>query len=143
MHGPLCAYRTLTLPLGWHLHKLAQSLFLPLHIGRGSITNIQAALSSSSSQSNPPTFTLRGLSSEGPPTTYTWTRNGEVITDGGPYSISIAVDGDSETVYQLSRYRSRLTVSGNLPGLYQYSATNRATTTTRTGSHTIEGSFTT
>ena len=86
--------------LGWHLqaYKLVSRYsYFSLYIGRGSITNIQAALSSSSVQSNPPTFTLRGTSSEGPPTTYTWTRNGAVITDGGPYSISIAVNGDSET----------------------------------------------
>ena len=83
---------------------------------------------------------LRGVSSGGPPTTYTWTRNGAVITDGGPYSISIAVDGHSDTIYREGRYRSTLIVSGNLPGLYQYSATNRATITIMTGNHTIEGS---
>ncbi len=110
------------------------------NLGRGSITSSpQISLQSSSFGSNPPTFTLAGDTSGGPPTTYTWTRNGEVITDGVPYSISIAVNGNSETVYQESRYRSTLTVSGTLPGLYEYSVTNRATTTTRTSSFNIEG----
>ena len=49
------------------------------------------------------------------------------------------MNGANETVYQQSHYRSTLTVTGNLPGLYQYSATNRATTTAVTSSYSIEG----
>ena len=97
------------------------------------------SLASTSFQTIPPTFTLHGDTRGGPPTTYTWTRNGEVITDDGPYSISVAVNGADETVYHQSRYRSTLTVTGDLPGLYQYSATNRATPTPRTSSLKIEG----
>ena len=66
----------------------------------------------------------------GPPTDYTWTRNGAIISDGGPYNISIGVNekyGNSFTAYAQSLYRSTLTVTGNLPGEYQYSVTNRAT----------------
>ncbi len=61
-----------------------------------------------------------------PPTTYTWTKNGEVITDGGPYRIFIAVNGASEAASVENRYCSTLTVTGTLLGLYEYSVTNRA-----------------
>ncbi len=117
----------------------ASVLLTHYNLGRGITSNPQISLQSPSFGSNPPTFTLAGDTSGGPPTTYTWTRNGEVITDGGPYSISIAVNGDSTTVYQQSRYRSTLTVTGTQPGLYEYSVTNRATTTPRTSSFNIEG----
>ena len=63
----------------------------------------------------------------GPPTTYTWRRNGVVITDDDPeYSISIAVTADTEANRQIAGYTSTLVTS--LPGDYQYSVTNRAMT---------------
>ena len=93
-------------------------------IGRGGISGILVSLTSF--QSDPPTFTLLGATSGGPPTTYTWTRNGQVITDSASYSISIQVER-SQVGFQNSRYRSTLTVTGRLPGVYQYSVTNRAT----------------
>ena len=110
-----------------------------LIIGRGNITNFEVSLASSFFESNPPTFTLHGDTRGGPPTTYTWTRDDNVITDGGPYNISIAVNGNTWEVYYQMRYRSTLTVTGYLPGLYQYSATNRATNTTWNSSLAIEG----
>ncbi len=61
-----------------------------------------------------------------------------MITDGGPYSISIAVNEASEMASVQSLYRSTLTVTGTLPGLYRYSVINRATTTTRISSFNIE-----
>ena len=97
------------------------------------------SLQSSSFLSNTPTFTLAGVTRGGPPTTYTWTRNGSVITDGGPYSISIAVTADSQINRENAGYTSTLRVTGNLPGLYQYSVSNRATATTRSNSFSIEG----
>ena len=95
-------------------------------------------MSLQSFQSNPPTFTLAGVTEGGPPTTYTWTRNGEVITDGGPYSISIAVTVDTQANRENAGYTSTLRVTGNLPGLYQYSVSNRAGNT-RISSLNIEG----
>ena len=96
-------------------------------------------------------FTLIGDTTGGPPETSTWTRNGVIISDGGSYSISLAVnevnmhklgstlfDG---MVLQESRYRSTLTVTGNLPGEYVYSVSNRAMSTPRTASFTIEGAY--
>jgi hypothetical protein len=41
--------------------------------------------------------------------------------------------------YLASLYRSTLTVTGVFPGVYQYSVSNRATTTPSTASFNIEG----
>ncbi len=94
-----------------------------------------------------PTFTLIGDTTRGPPETYTWTIDNAVISDGGPYSISIAVNAVltdipnqvNEVAYMESRYRSTLVVTGALPGVYQYSVNNRAMTNARFDSITIEG----
>ena len=85
----------------------------------------------------PPTFTLLGATSGGPPTTYTWTRNGQVITNNASYSISKQVER-SNAGFQNSHYRSTLTVTGRLPGVYQYSVTNRATSGMVADTFTIE-----
>ena len=106
----------------------------------GVITNNQISLSPSSSfLTDPPTFTLFGDTKGGPPTIYTWTRNGQVISSNASYSISIQVNEDSTARFRQSQYRSRLTVTGRLPGVYQYSVTNRAMSTMRTSSFNIEG----
>ena len=98
---------------------------------------------------DPPSFTLRGDTRGGPPQISTWTRNGEVISDNDSYSISLAVNevnridvfnaSFDEAILEQSRYRSTLTVTGNLPGVYVYSVINRAMSTPRTASITIEG----
>ena len=94
-----------------------------------------------------PSFTLIGDTTGGPPETSTWTRNGVTISDGGSYSISLTVPGvdrfnlfelDTQ-IFQQSRYRSTLTVTGSLPGVYVYSVINRAMSAPRTASFTIEG----
>ena len=98
-----------------------------------------------------PSFTLIGDTTGGPPETSTWTRNGVTISDSGSYSISLTVPGvtssgtpflvDNSQIFQQSRYRSTLTVTGNLPGVYVYSVINRAMfrSAPRTASFTIEG----
>ena len=96
-----------------------------------------------------PSFTLIGDTRGGPPETNTWTRNGEAISDGDSYSISLAVNEVNtiklgsfifdDVILQESRYRSTLTVTGNLPGVYVYSVINRAMSAPRTASFTIEG----
>lgn len=86
--------------------------------------------------------------SGGPPSTYTWTRDGAEITDGGPFSISIAVntvvtrltpDERTRDAYQQARYRSTLAVNGIHPGVYRYSVTNRATPNMVADTINIEG----
>ena len=98
------------------------------------ITSNEISLSSSSSfTADPPTFTLDGDTSGGPPETRMWTRDSQVITDDDSHDISIAVNGGTATsspsndVRRNCRYRSTLVVRGNLPGVYQYSAGNRVT----------------
>ena len=110
-----------------------------VHTDHGAITanHISLTISSSSFLSDSPTFTLLGATSGGPPTTYTWTRNGHVITNSASYSISIQVDRSADG-FQNSRYRSTLTVTGRLSGVYQYSVTNRATSDMVTDTFTIE-----
>ena len=88
--------------------------------------------------SDPPIFTLVGDTSGGPPTTYTWTRDGQVITNSASYSIALQLNLDHGDVFQESIYRSRLTVTGRLPGVYQYSVTNRATSGMVTDQMTID-----
>ena len=89
-----------------------------------------------------PSFTLAGDTENGPPETYTWTRNGAPITNNNSFSISVGVNGVIDpNAYDLSRYRSTLTVTGTLPGMYQYSVSNRATSNTLTSSINIEGNY--
>ena len=117
-------------------------LFLLFNLGRGAITTNEVSLSSSSSfLTDPPTFTLFGDTSGGPPTTYTWTRNGQVISNNASYSISIQVNEDTTARFRESHYRSRLTVTGRLPGVYHYTVSNRATIV-RNSNITIEGILT-
>ena len=102
---------------------------------------------------DPPSFTLLGDTRGGPPENSTWTRNGEVLSDNDSYSISLEVNEINridvfmndfdDAILRQSRYRSTLTVTGNLPGVYVYSVINRAMSSPRTASFTIEGiSFT-
>ena len=91
-----------------------------------------------------PTFTLEARTSGGPTTTSTWTRDGVEITSGilaldtNPQS---AATDDNRAAYQNSRYISTLVVTGVFPGVYRYSASNRATASPRTDSFTIEGTY--
>ena len=87
---------------------------------------------------DPPIFILMGNTRGGPPESYIWTRNGKVISDGGSYSIAIGVSVQ-EDAFTMSRYVSILYVTGNLPGVYQYSVSNKAMSNMRTASFTIEG----
>ncbi len=111
--------------------------------GRGAITNNMVTLNSSSFLATLPTFTLYGDTGGGPPVEYTWTRNGFVISNGGSYNISIMISNDAGrfTHDTLSNafYRSTLIVAGVLPGVYQYSANNKATHTSVDRDINIEG----
>ena len=102
-------------------------------------------LSGSRFTGSSPTFTLEAQTSGGPPTTSTWTRDGVEITSG----ISLEMDTDPQSVatpdnrdaYLNARYISTLVVTGVSPGVYQYSASNRAMASPRTDSFTIEGTY--
>ena len=120
-------------------------------VGLGVINTSSISLVDSSFMANSPSFTLIGDTTGGPPETSTWTRNGVTISDGGSYSISLTVPGVTSSgtpflaanslIFQQSRYRSTLTVTGNLPGVYVYSAINRAISVPRAANFTIEGTY--
>ena len=111
-------------------------------LGQGAITgNPVLALIHSSSPLNPQAFVLAGDTSGGPPTNYTWRRNGTEISDGGAFSISIAMNGRDASDTENSRYRSTLTVTGRLTGEYHYSVTNRATSGMMTSTFTVQGTY--
>ena len=118
--------------------------------GLGAININNVSLLMNSFIADPPSFTLISDTRGGPPVNNTWIRNGEVISDGGSYSISLTVNevntirlGNTYlfdgAILQESRYRSTLTVTGNLPGVYVYSVINRAMSAPRTASFIIEG----
>ena len=107
------------------------------------VTNDVTHRSGSQFTGSNPTFTLEARTSGGPPTTSTWTRDGVEITSG----ISLEVDTDPQSTetddnidaYLNSRYISTLFVTGVFPGVYQYSASNRAMASPMTDSIIIEG----
>ena len=100
---------------------------------------------------DPPSFTLIGDTRGGPPEISTWTRNGEVISDNDSYSTTLKVnevdridvyeDDFDDRILRQTRYRSTLTVTGNLPGVYVYSVSNRVMSAPMTASFTIEGTI--
>ena len=98
------------------------------------------SLSSSSFLADPPTFTLMGETTGGPPTIFDWRRNGVEITMNSSFTISISLKNVEERFTE-SVYVSTLVVRGNLPGVYQYSVTNRAMTNSINDSFIIEGGF--
>ena len=81
------------------------------------------------------TFSLLARTSGGPPENYTWTRDGVEIGENH----SIALFLNSSEVFRESLYYSNLTISERLPGVYQFSVTNRDTPTPQSQNFTIEG----
>ena len=119
-------------------------LFTDIYIlGHGAILSVTVTIASSSFTSDPPTFTLFGDTNGGPPTNYTWTRNNVTITDSSSFRTSIMLNRTHDTQgYLIGSYRSTLTVMGRLPGIYQYSVSNRATLDMMTSNIIIEGNYT-
>ena len=97
----------------------------------------------SSFQSN--TFNLTGTTRGGPPTTYTWTRNGVDVTRNsvvrdGSFAIYMRLKtGRAERERLNPGYVCILTVTGDLPGVYEYTVYNRAMTSNMTQSINIQG----
>ena len=73
----------------------------------------------------------------GPPTTSVWTRDGFVVagTKHGAYSIDLSLSRRRSE----STYVSRLTATGYLPGKYEYSVYNEATTRFVRNSFQVDG----
>ena len=113
--------------------------------GLGAITsNIVSLITATPFQSN--TFTLTGRTRGGPPTTYTWTRNGvettrnSEVVGNGPYTISMRLISGARQADRLNPgYISTLIVTGDLPGVYEYTVSNRAMTSSVTQRFSIQG----
>ena len=73
---------------------------------------------------DPPTFTLTCVTTGGPPTTVTWTRDNTEIDyqSNGNFRFSQTV-----TNFVNSTYNNTLTVTGRYPGQYNMEASNRNT----------------
>ena len=76
-----------------------------------------------------PQFTLTCISTGGPATTVTWTRDSEEVTRG------ITVLNNTKT----AQYIHTLTVTGRLPGQYQCTVSNNKPSTAN-NSFTVQGS---
>ena len=136
MYTQLQGMRSLVSQL--HIYLYLKRFISPV---RGVIRITGVSITSSSFMAASPSFTLTGDTEDGPPETYNWTRNGAPITNNNSFSISIGVNGVTDpNAYDNSRYQSTLTVTGMLPGMYQYSVSNRATNTL-TSSINIEGNY--
>ena len=78
---------------------------------------------------NSPQFTLTCISTGGPATTVTWTRDSEEVTGG------MTVLDDTES----AKYTHTLTVTGRLPGQYQCTVSNNKPSTAN-NIFTVQGS---
>ena len=67
-----------------------------------------------------PTFNLTCISTGGPATIVTWTRDSRVVTDDSAHHIMSQVLTDSET----ATYNHTLTVTGRLVGVYGCNVSN-------------------
>ena len=67
-----------------------------------------------------PTFNLTCISTGGPATTVTWTRDSRVVTDDSAHHITSQVLTDAE----VATYNHTLTVTGKLVGVYECNVSN-------------------
>ena len=83
-----------------------------------------------------PTFTLTCNSTGGPVTTFSWRRDGALVTNNNSYNIAAPVVTDAVS----GTYSLTLTVMGRRAGQYECSVTN-SRTPMDTGNLTIESKF--
>ena len=84
-----------------------------------------------------PTFNLTCISTGGPVTTFSWRRDGALVTNNNSYNIATPIVTDPMS----GTYSLTLTVMGRQAGQYECSVTN-SRTPMDTGSLTIEGKST-
>lgn len=96
-------------------------IILILNVARGRLEQVEVFLSDSFFDRNPPEFTLIGKTSGGPPTSYSWQRNGHRFYDG----ISFEVASRETESFLKSIIVSKVTVKGRHPGYYRYTVRNR------------------
>ena len=86
--------------------------------------NIEFQLLSLEPITDPPTFTLTCVTTGGPPTTVTWTRNNTEIDYQRNSNFTFS---QTVTNFVNSTYNNTLTVTGRYPGQYSMEALNRNT----------------
>ena len=72
-------------------------------------------------------FALDGVTKGGAPTSFTWRRDGVALTSSSPYTIATPVLASSENACSERFYRSRVTVTGKVTGVFTYTVTNADT----------------
>jgi len=104
--------------MSWFLYSWT---FCPGRISRQQDIELQLLLEPNVER---PVFTLTCVTTGGPPTTVTWTRDGTAIDyqNNSSFRFSRTV-----TDFVAATYNNTLTVTGNFPGLYNISAQNRNT----------------
>ena len=83
---------------------------------------------------DPPVFTLTCVSTGGPATTVTWTRNGAILSNDANHVFTKTV-----TDQLTATYSNVLTVTGREPGSYQCSVANARTAQPATASLIVAG----
>ena len=96
------------------------------------MTSIQIQLTTDMNDTIP-TFTLTCISTGGPVTTFSWRRDGALVTNNNSYNIAPQRVIDAEN----GSYTHILTVTGRRPGQYECSVTNNRPSM-ETGNITVE-----
>ena len=86
-------------------------------------------------------FALHGFSKGGAPTSFTWRRYGVALTSSTPYTIAAPVLTNSENSCSERLYRSRVTVTGKVTGVFTYTVTNANPSFNVVGTLNIEGMY--
>ena len=86
-------------------------------------------------------FVLGGVSKGGAPTSFTWRRDGVVLTSSSPCTIAAPVLISSENPCSERFYQSRVTVTGKVIGVFTYTVTNADTGNDVVGTLNIEGMY--
>ena len=86
-------------------------------------------------------FALHGVSKGGAPTSFIRRRDGAVLTSSTPYTIAAPVLTSSENSCSERFYRSRVTVTGKVTGVFTYTITNADTRDDVVDTLNIEGMY--
>ena len=100
--------------------------------GNLEVTSLQFQLTTDPNVTTP-TFNLTCISTGGPVTTFSWRRDGALVTNNNSYNIAAPVVTDAVS----GTYSLNLTVTGRRAGRYECSVTN-SRTPMDTGNLTIE-----
>ena len=86
-------------------------------------------------------FALDGVSKGGVPTSFTWRKDGVVLTSSSRYTIAAPVLTSSENPCSERFYRSRVSVTGKITGVFTYTVNNADTGDDVMATLDIEGMY--